>query len=71
MMYFIELKNRLEQISPLAYQRVVLKCIDYFKQYEFNFGELVNPGENLQIPEELINILNEKILELYDIEIFV
>jgi len=70
-MYFSELKNRLEKISPLAYQRVVLKCIEHFKKYEITFSDLMNPKENDRVPDEIVDILNEKILELYDIEIFV
>jgi hypothetical protein len=58
-----------ENITPLAWQRVVMKNLDALKSTGLNLNELNNPSENAEISEELFELIKQTIKETYQLEL--
>lgn len=66
----IKLKKWSEEvISPLAWQRTVLKALPALKELGYELNTLMNPDEKLFFTEVAFEALEKAIKELYQIEI--
>jgi len=58
-----------EQLSPLAWQRIVMKNFDVFKSIDWGITELSNPNEDMEISEDLLDIVMQTVRELYKVDL--
>jgi hypothetical protein len=58
-----------ENITPLAWQRIVMKNFDAFKNTGLGITELSNPTENMEIDATLVDLVKQTIKEVYQMEI--
>jgi hypothetical protein len=57
-----------ENITPLAWQRIVMKNLDAFKVTGLSVTELSNPTETMEINDVLVDLVKQTIKEVYQIE---
>jgi hypothetical protein len=58
-----------ENITPLAWQRIVMKNFDAFKNTGLGITELSNPTENMEIDATLVDLVKQTIKEVYQMEV--
>lgn len=65
----ITIKNWCDtNISPLAWQRIVMKNLDAFKNMNLSIAELNNPTEAITIDQDLYDLIKKTIKEMYQVE---
>jgi hypothetical protein len=64
-MNFLEIKQKLDSVSPLAYQRIVLKNFDFLRSKGYDLSNLMNPTSDMITDVNIIEKFNETIIELY------
>jgi hypothetical protein len=62
-------KNCDENITPLAWQRVVMKNLDALKSTGLSFNELNNPPENVEISDDLVELIKQTIKDTYQMQV--
>ncbi|WP_448529124.1 hypothetical protein [Raineya sp.] len=58
-----------EVISPLAWQRIVLKALPTLKEMGFELNTLMNPSETLMLSEKAFVVIDAVVKELYQTEV--
>jgi hypothetical protein len=58
-----------ENITPLAWQRIVMKNLDALKNTGLSVSELSNPTENMEIDATLVDLVKQTIKEVYQMEV--
>ncbi len=58
-----------EVISPLAWQRIVLKALPTLKEMGFELNTLMNPSETLVFSEKAFAAIDAAVKELYQTEV--
>jgi hypothetical protein len=58
-----------EAISPLAWQRLIVKSLPALREKGLELASLMNPSEDLLLDEEALEVLNSSVTELYQVEI--
>jgi hypothetical protein len=58
-----------ENISPVAWQRVVMKNLDLFRTKSLGLAELETPASSINLDTELIESIKKTIQELYKMEL--
>jgi hypothetical protein len=58
-----------DNITPLAWQRIVMKNLDALKNTGLNITELSNPTDAMELNDVLVSLVKESIKEVYQIEI--
>ncbi|MCU0437105.1 MAG: hypothetical protein MUC49_04270 [Raineya sp.] len=58
-----------ENITPLAWQRIVMKNLDAFKTTGLSVSELSNPTEAMEMNDILADLVKQTIKDVYQIEI--
>jgi len=58
-----------ENITPLAWQRVVMKNLDALKSTGLSLNELNNPSENVEISNELVELIKQTIKDTYQMQV--
>jgi len=58
-----------ENISPVAWQRVVMKNLDLLRAQGLGLAELENPKESILLDSELTNAIKKTIQDLYKVEL--
>ncbi|MCS6794747.1 MAG: hypothetical protein RMJ97_01360 [Raineya sp.] len=58
-----------EVISPLAWQRIILKALPALKEMGYELNALMNPSETLVFSEKSFEIIDLAVRELYQTEI--
>lgn len=56
-------------ISPLAWQRIILKALPTLKEMGFELNTLMNPSETLVFSEKAFIAIDAAVKELYQTEI--
>lgn len=57
-----------ENISPVAWQRVVLKVLPNLKEQGYGLNDLLNPSADLLLSESSLELFEKAIFELYQTE---
>jgi hypothetical protein len=57
-----------ENITPLAWQRIVMKNLDAFKVTGLSVTELSNPTEDMILNDILVDLVKKTIKEVYQME---
>jgi len=58
-----------ENITPIAWQRIVMKNLDVFKTKGWGVTEMNNPDESINLDVTMIEAVKATIKELYQVEI--
>jgi len=58
-----------ENITPLAWQRVVMKNLDALKSTGLSLNELNNPPENVEISNKLVELIKQTIKDTYQMQV--
>ena len=58
-----------ENISPVSWQRVVIKSLPQLREYGFELSDLMNPSANLKFSENAFAIVASCIEDLYQTQI--
>jgi hypothetical protein len=58
-----------ENITPMAWQRIVIKNLDIFKTKGWGITEMNNPDESINLDAKMTEALKATIKELYQVEI--
>jgi len=58
-----------ENITPIAWQRIVMKNLDVFKTKGWGITEMNNPDESINLDAKMTEALKATIKELYQVEI--
>lgn len=58
-----------ENISPQCWPRVLLKSIDTVRAHGLNIKELENPPADLELSDDLLEVLNNSLNQIYDVQI--
>ncbi|MFN3315241.1 MAG: hypothetical protein ACK40K_00360 [Raineya sp.] len=66
----IKIKNWCdENITPMAWQRIVMKNLDVFKAKGWGLGEMNNPNEAIVLDAKMIDAVKATVREMYQIEL--
>jgi hypothetical protein len=69
-MKVIEIKNWCDQnLTPLAWQRIVMKNLDAFKANNLALSELNNPTPDIEISKEMVDAICVIIQDLYQVQV--
>ncbi|KOY87833.1 hypothetical protein AD998_18345 [bacterium 336/3] len=58
-----------ENISPVAWQRVVMKNLDLFRTKSLGLADLETPANTINLENELVEAVKKTIQELYKMEL--
>lgn len=58
-----------ENITPMAWQRIVMKNLDIFKERGWGLSEMSNPNESIVLDATMSNAVKATIKDLYQIDI--
>jgi hypothetical protein len=58
-----------ENISPVAWQRVVMKNLDLFRTKSLGLADLETPANTINLDNELVEAVKKTIQELYKMEL--
>ncbi|GAB4123343.1 MAG: hypothetical protein OHK0045_23690 [Raineya sp.] len=58
-----------ENITPMAWQRIVMKNLDIFKAKGWGITEMNSPNESIVLDAAMSNAVKASIKELYQIDI--
>jgi hypothetical protein len=58
-----------ENITPMAWQRIVMKNLDVFKAKGWGIAEINNPDESINLDATIVETVKATIKELYQVEI--
>lgn len=58
-----------ETITPMAWQRVVVKNLDVFKSKGWGLAELSNPDDTIVLDASIVETVKATIKELYQMEV--
>lgn len=62
----LKIKNWCEEnISPLAWKRIVLKIMDLAHEEGYSLGEIEQPGENMILSKKMQGMVNDVVMQLY------
>jgi len=68
-MKIISIKNWCDvNLTPLAWQRVVIKNLDALKTTGLSLTDLSQPAEHMELNENLVELVKQTIKDLYQIE---
>ena len=66
----LKIKNWCDaNITPMAWQRVVMKNLDSFKMKGWGISEMSNPDESINLDAAMTEAVKATIKELYQMEI--
>jgi len=70
MIKVINCKNWCEEnITPMAWPRVVLRVVPELRQKGYSVKEMENPTDSVTVDEETFKIFNEALKTIYEMEI--
>ena len=58
-----------ENISPQSWARILLKSLDVVRAEGLTLKQMENPGPELDLPEDLLEALNQALEEIYQTKI--
>lgn len=68
-MKIISIKNWCdENLTPLAWQRVVIKNLDALKSTGLTLTDLSQPSDQMELNENLVELVKQTIKDLYQVE---
>jgi len=66
----VRIKNWcLENITPQSWSRIVLRILPELRSRGFELKDVENPSEDLELPDDLVQIIENTIDELYQLKI--
>ena len=66
----IKIKNWcLENITPQSWSRIVLRTLPQLREHNLDLNEIENPGDDLELNEEVMQILETAMEDLYQLKI--
>ena len=66
----INLKNWcIDNISPLAWSRIVLKALPQLRDIGFSLDEIENPSDNLELDAKGLKIIEKSMNEIYAMDL--
>ncbi|MDX1904719.1 MAG: hypothetical protein SFU27_11220 [Thermonemataceae bacterium] len=57
-----------DNVSPVAWQRVVLKVLPELKGQSYELSDLLNPSQDLSLDDSSLELFGKAIFELYQTE---
>lgn len=70
MIKVINCKNWCEEnITPMAWPRVVLRIVPEIRQKGYSVKEMENPTEDVTVDEETFKLINGALMTIYEMEI--
>lgn len=58
-----------ENISPQSWTRICLKCVNQVRDNGLNLKQMENPDPDFDIPQGLLDSLNDALMELYEMSV--
>ncbi|MBV6644432.1 MAG: hypothetical protein KI790_03230 [Cyclobacteriaceae bacterium] len=59
----------IENISPQAWSRILLKCLPQIRELGLKLGDFEDPSDDLELSAELMTDLNTALDELYQLKV--